>query len=157
MRLSETLCEAFCVQVSHEYRNQMIYTQVASYFDKLQLTNIAKYFYTQAQHEKEHGDKFVQYINSRVGGNFHYVPIREFEHFDSVESIAENYLKVEQDTTTSIESLYGLAFEEGSYIDLSFIMGFLTEQVEEEDSAEKFKLNILNCGDLVLFDRNFGG
>lgn len=156
MKLTETLNEAFCMQVSHEYRNQQMYMQIASYFDTLQLKNLAKYFYDQATHEKEHGDKFVQYINSRIGGKYQWIPIRPLENLDNINAIAEGYVKLEQSTTDSIESLYQLAFEEGSYMDLSFIMGFLTEQVEEEDSAEEFRLKIENCKDVVLFDATFG-
>lgn len=157
MKLSETLNDALSAQATHEYRNQQIYMQIATYFDTLQLKNLAKYFYDQSTHEKEHGDKFVKYINDRIGGRYFASQIPVIAEVESVDGATQEYVKVEQATTESIEAIYRLAMEELSFIDLPFLQSMLAEQVEEEDSADEFRTKIMNCRDVVLFDATFGG
>ena len=158
MRLSSELNSALCEQIVHEMRNVSKYMQMASYFEQMQLKNLAKYFIDQSNHEKEHADKFMQHINDRTGGN---VIIGEIPEpmllLNSVDGLADAYVMTEEDTTASIEDLYGLALDGKSYIDLGFLQSMLVEQVEEEDSASRFAFNIKSVKDLVLFDASFKG
>ena len=55
-----------------------------------------------------------------------------------------------------MKSIMDLVLEEKSYVDMGFIQSMLNEQVEEEDSASKFALNIKMCKDIVLFNSTFG-
>jgi len=157
MLLSKELNDALNEQVIHELRNVLKYMQIASYFEDLELNNIAKYFLDQSNHEKDHADKFMSHINDRVGGavNITSVSSPELSMENPIE-IARQYLKVEQETTTSIEGIYQLAFIQNSYIDLPFLQEMLNEQVEEEDSANKFLVKIQKVNDLVIFDATFG-
>lgn len=156
MNISPSLNDIFNQQIIHEYRNQLIYTQIESLFEALQLKNIAKYFHEQSEHEKEHGDMIVQYLNDRTGGkvNIGEVDAPEISEFD-LENIASMYVSVEEGTTESLESIYEFALENKSFIDLPFLSDMLKEQVEEEDSANVFALNIKMVKDLVLFDKSF--
>ena len=157
MKLSQELNDALCQQILHEMRNVVIYMQIASYFDDLRLNKLSKYFIKQSQHEKEHADMFMKYINSRTGGN---VMLGEIEEpmlsLSDINSVVDAYVMVEESTTKSIEDLYSLALGERSYMDLGFIQGMLNEQVEEEDSAMSFSLRAKMAKDLVLFDATFG-
>ena len=155
MILKESLNSAFNEQITHEMRNVSIYRQIQSFFDGMQLTNIAKYFKNQADHENDHAKMLIEYVNSRIGGNIKIQTIEDPIEITSVEQIANLYLEVEQGTTESIEALYSLAFEEKSFIDLPLISCFLKEQVEEESSAENFKVRVKMVKDLVLFDALF--
>jgi len=156
MNISPSLNDIFNQQIIHEYRNQLIYTQIESLFEVLQLKNIAKYFHEQSEHEKGHGDMIVQYLNDRTGGkvNIGEVDAPEISEFD-LENIASMYVSVEEGTTESLESIYEFALENKSFIDLPFLSDMLKEQVEEEDSANVFALNIKMVKDLVLFDKSF--
>jgi len=156
MNISPSLNDIFNQQIIHEYRNQLIYTQIESLFEALQLKNIAKYFHEQSEHEKGHGDMIVQYLNDRTGGkvNIGEVDAPEISEFD-LENIASMYVSVEEGTTESLESIYEFALENKSFIDLPFLSDMLKEQVEEEDSANVFALNIKMVKDLVLFDKSF--
>lgn len=157
-RLSENLNDALNQQVLHEYRNMLIYKQFESYFEDLQLKKLAKYFKDQAQHEKEHGDKFVQYLNDRTGGR---VILGEVDApvlaLVGLDSVGDYFISTEEATTLSIEEIYDLAFVERSFMDLGFLQDMLSEQVEEEDSAQEFALKIKQVKDIVLFDATFGG
>lgn len=156
MRLSPELNESLNYQCAHELRNVLIYTSIQSYFEELQLKNLAKYFAVQAQHEKEHFDMIVNYLNDRTGGKYSLPEIDQpVLDIQSVQTVGELYLRTEEETTESIEEIYGLALENRSFIDLPFLSKMLQEQVEEEDSAMQFKMRISMVKDLVLFDATF--
>lgn len=156
MRLSQELNDALCEQILQELTNANIYSQVASYFENLQLKNLADYFYKQSLDEKSHADKFIQYINDRIGGKATLGDV-QFPNLTltTPESIGNVYMSTEQQTTASIESLYELALETKSYIDLPFLSDMLSEQVLEEDEAQSFAVKISMVKDLVLFDATF--
>ena len=75
----------------------------------------------------------------------------------SIELIAEAYISIEEGTTESIEEIYGMALDEKSFMDLPFLSNMLSEQIEEEDSAQSFALKIKAVKDIVLFDATFEG
>ena len=153
MKLSNELNDALNEQITKEYRNVLIYAQIQSYFESLQLKKIASYFKKQSFHEAEHAQKFIQHINDRTGGN---VNIGEVNSpslmLSSVESVGDTYILTEEETTESIESIYELASDMKSFIDFPFLLSMLSEQVEEEDSANEFSMKLKNTKDLVLFD-----
>lgn len=136
----------------------LIYKQIESFFEDLQLKHLSKYFASQAQHEKEHGDMFLSHINSRTGGKVSLESVIFPDiGLNDLLSVAHAYVSVEEQTTESIEELYDLAFNEKSYIDLPFIETMLQEQVSEEDEAQEFVTKLQNVKDIVLFDATFGG
>lgn len=156
MKLSTSLCEALNFQIQHELGNSSKYMQIASYFEDLQLNNLSSYFKKQSDDEKQHANKFMNHINDRVGGK---VSIGEVDSpnlsLTDITSVGDSYLKIEEETTASIEGLYDLALSEKSYIDLGFLNEMLSEQLEEESSAQKFMVKSRMTKDLVIFDATF--
>lgn len=157
MRLSQNLNDALNLQILHEMRNVLIYMQINSFFENLQLKNLAKFFLERSDEEKSHADKFLNYINDRTGG---FVLLNEVEepslNLTDIASVGDEYIKTEEATTASIESLYDLALSERSYMDLGFLQSMLDEQVSEEDESMSFAVKAKNVKDLVLFDATFG-
>jgi ferritin len=158
LKLSQNLNDALNQQILVELGNQNKYMQIQSYFEDLQLKKLAEYFKKQADGEHDHANLFMGYINDRNGGK---VTVGEVDEpkkdFIDVSNVADFYVLTEQQTTDSIESLYDLALEEKSYIDLDFLQTMLKEQVEEEDSSQKLSLNLKTVKDIVLFDATFEG
>lgn len=156
MRLTQALNSALNQQILHELRNENIYSQIESFFEDMQLKNLALYFRNQSLQEKSHADKFIQYVNSRTGGK---VTITEVDSpsllLDSVENVANAVVSTEEGTTESIEAIMDLVLEEKSFIDMSFIESMLLEQVEEEDTVNEIALNLKMTKDIVLFDHTF--
>lgn len=157
MKLSAQLNELFNNQILHEMKNVMIYHQIQSYFESMQLKNLSKYFADQAEHEHQHAQKFIKYVNDRTGGK---VELKEIPfdgvEIDSIMSVSDLYVQTEELTTELIEEIYATAISEKSFMDLGFITEMLNEQVEEEDTANEFSLKIRMTHDLVLFDATFG-
>lgn len=156
MKLSQEFNDALNNQIVHELLNQNKYLQIASYFEDLQLKNLADYFQEQASGEYGHAKLFIQHINDRIGGK---VTIQEVEapslQISSIVDVGNLYVETEEGTTEAIEELYNFALENKSFIDLLFLSTMLNEQVEEEDSALSFKLKSSMTNDLVLFDATF--
>jgi ferritin len=158
MKLSQTLNEALNQQIFIELENHSKYMQLESYFEDLQLKNLACFFRTQADGENGHAHLFMNHINDRNGGKVTLEDINGPKtDFATINDVADFYVLTEQQTTESIESLYDLALTEKSYIDLPFLSKMLDEQVEEEDTSQKFALNIKTVKDIVLFDATFKG
>ena len=153
MKLSNTLNDAFNEQIVKEYRNSLLYAQLQSFFEEMQLKKIAEYFKKQSVHEAEHAQKFIQHINDRTGGK---VNIGEVNSpnlmLASADSVGNAYVLTEEETTESIEAIYELACDTKSFIDFPFLLSFLSEQLEEENSANEFSIKLKNTKDLVLFD-----
>lgn len=158
MKLSQNLNDAICQQIIIELGNQNKYMQIQSLFEDMQLKNLSKFFKEQSAGENSHANLFMDHLNDRNGGK---VTIGEVNapmiNFSDINSIADFYVLTEQQTTESIESLYNLAFEEGSYIDLDFLQSMLKEQVEEEDTSQRVAMNLKMTKDLVFFDATFEG
>lgn len=153
MKLSQNLNDALNCQIMIEFGNMLKYAQIQSMFEDMQLKNLAKFFKEQSAGENDHANLFMDYVNDRTGGK---VKIEEVNapiiEFADINSIADFYVLTEQQTTESIESLYNLALEEKSYIDLGFLTKMLDEQVEEEDTSVAFATKIKAVRDIVLFD-----
>lgn len=156
MKLSEKLNTMFNTQVTHERKNNAIYLQIGSYFEDMQLIKLANFFMSQAEQENGHAKKVVDHLNNRVGGK---VTVQAVEApsivINSTKDIADLYLKTEIETTKALESIYKVAMDEGSFIDLTFLHQMLEEQIEEEDLAAQFALQIQMCKDLVLYNNTF--
>jgi ferritin len=153
VKLSENLNDALNQQIMIELGNQNKYMQIQSLFEDMQLNNLAKFFKEQSAGENGHANLFMDYVNDRTGGK---VKIEEVNapiiEFTDINSIADFYVLTEQQTTESSESLYNLALEEKSYMDLGFLGKMLDEQVEEEDTSTAFATKIKAVKDVVLFD-----
>jgi ferritin len=156
LKLSQNLNDALNQQILKELSNQNRYMQIESYFENLQLKNLAKFFKTQSDGEHDHAHLFMDHINDRNGG---FVTLDEVSspnlNLTDIESVSEAYIQAEQDTTASIEELYDMALSEKSYIDLPFLSDMLQEQVEEEDISQRLGMNLRLTKDIVLFDATF--
>jgi ferritin len=154
--LSQNLNDALNQQILIELCNQNKYMQIQSYFEDLQLKKLAKFFKDQADGENEHANLFMDHINDRNGGKVNLGEINPPNlNLTDIYSVADVYVKTEQNTTASIEELYDLALSEKSFIDIPFFSKMLLEQVEEEDISQKLSANLKNTKDIVLFDATF--
>jgi ferritin len=156
MKLSEQINEVLNNQIVHELKNSSIYLQIASFFEDLQLKNIAEYFKKNSQHEYDHAQKFIQHINDRTGGK---VIIGEIDapslNISNIADVGDIYISIEENTTEAIEEIMDLVIEQKSYIDQQFILDMLAEQIEEEDVANEFATKLKMTKDYVLFDATF--
>jgi ferritin len=131
---SERFVEALNEQIGREFTAAHQYTAIGAYYERLTFPRLAKFFFDQAEEERGHAMRMVNYLNDtgselRLGQIA--APKNEFS--DHVEPIRLS-LEHEKKVTISIAKLYEIARETNDYASESFMQWFVDEQVEEEAS-----------------------
>lgn len=135
MLLSDKLLTAFNAQIGHELANSNQYVAIAAWFDHESLKGLAKLFYKQAEEEREHAMKFVEFILD-AGGTVEIPAIAGVQNgFASAEAAAQLALDAEVRTTGQINDLMAQAIAEKNYAAQNFLQWFVNEQVEEIATA----------------------
>ena len=105
--------------------------------------------------------KFYHFINERGGRVVLQAIDQPPVDFGSPLNVFERTLEHEQLVTGLIHQLYALAIQEQDYASQIFLQWFVTEQVEEEDSATQIIEMLKLIGDkrhaLLMLDRELGG
>jgi len=135
--MKKNLIEAVTKQIRHEQNNAHIYQSLAVYFEVQNLHGFGAWFTKQAGDERMHAEKFIKHLVDRG------VPV-EFGDIQGPAAPAasplaatETALALEKTTTGLIHKLYELAKKEGDYALEVLLHWFVTEQVEEEQSAQE--------------------
>jgi ferritin len=131
---SERFVDALNVQISREFAAAHQYTAIAAYFDAETWPQLAKFFYGQADEEREHALKMVNFLldrDEKVDFKEINAPKQAFaDHIEPIKLALEQEKKV----TVWISELQGIARETNDFVSEQFIHWFLEEQVEEESS-----------------------
>ena len=131
MMISKELAKAFNEQIGHEFGASMQYVSIAAHFNQRHLTLLAKLFFAQAEEERLHAMKFVQYLLDTKGDlKLPAVPAPKAS-FATAEEAVQAALGWEQDVTGQITALMDLASKQKDYIAQSFLQWFIDEQLEE--------------------------
>jgi ferritin len=150
MMISNQINAAFNAQVGHELANSNQYVAVAAWFDGESLKGLAKLFYKQAEEERAHAMKFVEFILD-AGGKLEIPAIPAVQNtFASAEAAAQLALDAEERTTAQINDLMTLAIAEKNYAAQNFLQWFVNEQVEEVASASTNLAVIKRAGPSLL-------
>lgn len=160
MQMSDKLAKAFAEQVTMEFASSIAYLQMAAWFDLNDLHGMAKWMRIQANEERDHGIKFMDFVLDR--GN--YLEVGAIEppaaSFDSPASVFGAALEQERSVSKSIRDLYLLATAEEDVESYPLLEWFLTEQVEEEKTVQSILGQLGHAGSdgsaLLMLDRELG-
>jgi ferritin len=140
--ISKELAKAFNEQIGHEFGASLQYVSIAAYFSQRQLKLLAKIFFDQADEEKQHAMKFVQYlIDTKADLRIPTIPA-PVATFASAEEAVGAALKWEQEVTRQITGLMDIAVKENDYLGQSFLQWFIDEQLEEVVKMDRL-LNVI--------------
>ena len=158
--LTETIEKALNDQLNFELYSANIYLSMAAYFDSKNLAGFAGWMKVQHQEEMMHMTKFYDYVNERGGKVvFTGCPDPPID-WDSPLAVFEHALAHERIVTSRINDLMSLAMDERDHASVSALQWFVTEQVEEESSADavvqQLKLMEGSPGGLFMLDRELG-
>jgi ferritin len=124
-------------QITSEFGASHAYLAMSCRFGEMGLDGLAHYFRKQADEEREHALKIVDFIGE-VGGTIALAPIpAPGKSFDKPIEAARIFLANEELVTRQINDLMALAEKESDYAARSFLQWFVDEQVEEIASAGK--------------------
>lgn len=158
--ISKKMQEALNGQLNAELYSSYLYLSMAAYFLSLNMGGFANWMQVQAQEEDMHAMKFYNFINERGGR----VVLKAIDgpptEWDSPLATFEAVLEHEQKVTGLINDLVELALAEHDHATNIFLQWFVTEQVEEEDSANDVIQQIKMIGEaeggLFMLDRELG-
>ena len=129
--MNQDLVVAINAQVGREFGAEMAYLQVSAYFDDQGLPELSRFFREQADEERMHAVKFVDYL-MEVSGGVAIPAIPAPRHsFESAEEAVELSLAWEQSVTGFINELMDLAIEQRDHAAQQMLQWFVAEQVEE--------------------------
>jgi ferritin len=154
--LNKKVEEILNVQVEKEGYSSNLYLAMASWAEARGYEGIAKWLYAQAEEEREHMLKIIAYINERGGRTIIPAFAKPPVDYTGVKPMFEQVLEHEQYVTASINEIVTVCMQEKDYTTHNWVQWFVTEQIEEEASANNIldKLNLLGDGPLYLFDRD---
>lgn len=158
--ISKRIEEAINAQINAEFWSAYLYLSMGMYFEGEGRTGIANWFRIQFKEEQAHAEIFINYLLSR-GGRVELRPIDEVPtKWNSALDAFECTLKHEEKVTSLINGLYALAEEEHDYATRGKLDWFVSEQVEEEETAkqiiDRVKLTGENGMALYMLDQDLG-
>lgn len=131
MLISKELEKALNEQVGREFGASLQYVNIAAYFDSDDLPELAAFFYRQAEEEKIHAMKFVNYIID-AGGQVRIPAVAQPKHdFSAAEEAVQAALDWEMEVTKQINNLMDMSIRQNDHISQDFLRWFVTEQLEE--------------------------
>lgn len=129
---SERFVDALNAQIGREFAAAHQYVAIGTYYAAETFPQLASYFYEQAEEERGHALKMVNYLVDRgVEPDIGAVeaPRRSFgDHIEPIRAALEQ----EKAVTVKISELFEIARETRDFTSEQFIHWFLEEQVEEE-------------------------
>jgi ferritin len=133
---SERFVDALNDQISREFAAAHQYTAIGAYYDRLTFPRLAKYFFDQAEEERGHAMKMVDYLRD-TGADLRLGEVAA-ARVDFPDHVAPIQLALDQEKSVTIEigKLFQIARETNDYASEGFMQWFVDEQVEEESSMD---------------------
>lgn len=140
--ITQTIVDALNKQVIEEFTASGQYTAMAFYFESETLPALAHFFHAQADEEREHAMKLLNYIAEAGGQPIVPATKEPKNHFEDPEEVVQMALDQEMKVTEQINSLVDLAIAENDHLTRQFLQWFVEEQLEEVSSMSDL-LNVV--------------
>jgi ferritin len=144
---NEMIVTAINQQIGNEFSAMLQYYAIAAHFAAEALPELSAHFYKQAEEEKNHALRFIQFLidtGSRV--NISAAPAPEAD-FKTAEDAAKLSLEQEERVTSQINALVSMAKAESDYTTDNFLQWFVKEQLEEVASMEQLLRVVQRAGE----------
>lgn len=152
--------DAFNEQIKNEFYSAYLYLSMSAYFADLGLPGFASWMRVQAKEEVTHATKMYDYVLSRGEKMVLKAIDAPQTTWKSPLAVFEAALKHEKFVTKSINDLTDLAIKEKDHASKNFLVWFVNEQVEEEQSfgdiLSALKLIKGEGQGLLMLDRELG-
>jgi ferritin len=158
--LSAKMADALSKQLNAELYSSCLYLSMSAHFESVNLRGFARWVRVQAEEERTHAAKFFDYIVERGARVLMTAIAAPPAQWDSPLAVFKAVYEHEQKVTGLINDLVNLAEKEKDHATRAFLQWFVTEQVEEEASANEVvqKLTLIgeSAGGLFVFDHHLG-
>ncbi len=158
--LSPKIEKAFNDHLNAELFSSYLYLSMAAHFESCNFRGMAQWMHIQAQEELAHALKFQDHILER-GGRVTLLPITgPTTEWKSPLAAFQDAVEHERMVTGLINDLVDLAIGERDHASAAFLQWFVTEQVEEEATAQEVAGKLELAGDqadaLLMLDAELG-
>lgn len=158
--LPKKMEKALNTQLNAEIYSAYLYMSMAAYFESLNLVGFANWMKIQTQEELFHAQKFFDFINERGGRVIMQAVDKPETDWASTLAVFEYTYTHEQKVTSLINELVELARSEKDNATYNFLQWFVSEQVEEEASADAVLQKLRLIGDfgpgIFMVDQEMG-
>lgn len=151
--ISQKVQDAINNQINAEFWSAYLYLSMAQYFHAAGRSGLANWFDVQFKEEQAHAQILINYLNSRDGRvmlkAIDAVPTEWKSELDAFEAV----LAHEQKVTALINDLYYIAESERDYATRGRLDWFVSEQVEEEETAREIidRLKLIGDNGLAMY------
>ena len=151
--ISQKVQDAINAQINAEFWSAYLYLSMAQYFHAAGRSGIANWFDIQFREEQAHAQILINYLNSRDGRvllkPIDAVPTEWGSELEAFEAV----LTHEQKVTGMINDLYYIAESERDYATRGRLDWFVSEQVEEEETARSIidRLKLIGDNGLAMY------
>lgn len=135
--MNEKLRVLFETQITKEMESAYLYLGMSKYFSEKGLKGFATWFKKQAEEEMEHAHKFIDYLlDQDIEFDFADVKYIKVDYTDLIGPFKKQ-LEHEKLVTSLIFDLYNKAVEVNDLFAQQFLVWFVNEQREEEETAKE--------------------
>ena len=158
--VSEPMRAAFNDQIQAELASAYLYLALSAHIERQNLKGFAGWLRSQWEEELAHALKLYDFLLQRDAAVELKALVKPTFTAESPLEVFELVLAHEQFITSRINDLYTLALKENDYASQTLLQWFITEQLEEEESARDIMEDLRLVGDsgasLFLLDREMG-
>ena len=158
--MDEKIIDALNEQMREEINSAYLYLAMSSDMKFKGLNGSALWFQIQAQEEIAHATRFYNFIHDRGGQAILPAIEKPQVSWSSLKDAMEATLKHEKHITACIDKLVDMAREKNDHATEAFLQWFVTEQVEEEATADEILQKLKFLGDsppgIFMLDRELG-
>ncbi|MEM9446141.1 MAG: ferritin [Verrucomicrobiota bacterium] len=134
--ISNEVTDLINKQIGHEFAAFLQYIAVSTWYDSEALPELSKYFAKQADEERAHALKMIQFLNDTNQAVVIPEIPKPVSTFESVEKAVQAAYDQEVRVTEQIQNIYNVAAKQSDRITQNFLQWFLQEQVEEVASMD---------------------
>lgn len=154
--LTKKIEDILNLQIDKEGYSSNLYLAMATWCEANGYAGIAQWMYAQADEERMHMLKIVNYMAERgahaIIPSFKEPPKNQ----KGIQEMFNAVLEHEQYISASINDIVALAINEKDFTTQSWVQWFVTEQIEEEAQVQAIldKLKLLGDHNMYMFDRD---
>lgn len=145
--ISDLVQDAINEQIQAEMYSSNLYLSMSAYCETLNLKGFAHWMRLQAEEERGHALKLVDYLSDRQGRVVIKALGEPVHDFASPLDVMEQTLAHEQKVTALINQLYETALAEKDYATQTMLQWYISEQVQEEAVATTYVEKLRMIGD----------
>jgi bacterioferritin B len=147
MVANQKIVAAINDQMGNEFSAMLQYYAIAAHFGAEGLRELSAHFYKQAEEEKEHALRFIQFVID-TGARVKIPAVSAPQaHFELAEDAVKLSLEQEEQVTTQINALVSMAKAESDYTADNFLQWFIKEQLEEVASMGQLLRVVQRAGE----------